>query len=158
MINQRIIGSLLIALGALFTLEAFGWVQLSWNFLWPLFLLLPGIIFHIGFFAGNNKNPGLLVPGGILTVYGILFIIMVFLGWDLMKVLWPVFPLGVALGLFELYIFGSREPGLLIPVGILSLVGFGFLLINLLNIGGGALIGLILIGIGGFTLLRAKTG
>jgi len=37
-----------------------------------------------------------------------------------MEKLWPIFPIGVAIGLFQLYIFGKREKELLIPIGILS--------------------------------------
>ena len=34
--------------------------------------------------------------------------------------MWPGFIMAVAVGLFELYLFGSRDRALLIPVGILG--------------------------------------
>ncbi|HWJ03475.1 MAG TPA: DUF5668 domain-containing protein [Verrucomicrobiae bacterium] len=156
MLGKRLMGITLILIGSALALETMGLINLSWNLFWPLFLLVPGLGFHVAFFASDNRNPGLLVPGGILTTYGLLFLFMELTAWSLMHILWPVFILGVALGLFELYIFGPRENALLIPVGILSLVGFAFLLINLLNIGGGALIGLALIAIGAITLLQGN--
>lgn len=60
------------------------------------------------------------MPGGILTTYGFLFLTNSIFGWHLMEKLWPIFPIGVAIGLFQLYIFGKREKELLIPIGILS--------------------------------------
>ncbi len=154
--GAKVLGLVLVIAGSLFTLDSLGWIHLSWGYLWPLFLLLPGIAFHGAFFAGSRHNAGLLVPGGILTVYGLLFSVMTISGWQLMETFWPIFILGVAFGLFELYIFGPRETGLLIPVGILSLVGFAFLFINLLHTGGSILVGLALIVAGGLVILKGS--
>ena len=92
---------------------------------WPsLFLLIPAFLFHYGFFSGRRKDPGLLVPGGILLVLGATFQInMLFGAWD---VTWPLNIFAVAFGLFELYYFGNREKGLLIPIFILGGLSFIF--------------------------------
>ncbi len=119
-----VIGAVLIAIGVLFMLSNFGYVNFSFNYLWPMALLIPGIYMHFAFFTGIDKNPGILVPAGILTTYGGLFLVNVLFGWQLMGSLWPFFILGVAIGLFELYLFGNRDKGLLIPVAILGAVGF----------------------------------
>ena len=109
---------------------------------WPaLFLLLPGLLFHYNYFSGNRRNPGVLVPGGILLVLGLVFQFnMLFGGWD---ITWPLIIFSVAFGLFELYIFGDREKGLLIPVGILGglsfLFFFSFSLSKLLSFNTGAI-------------------
>lgn len=125
--TNRVLGVILVVLGVLFLLKNFGifdpWKYISIGTiigkLWPsLFLILPGLMFHSSYFSGNRGNPGVLVPGGILLVLGIVFQInMLFGGWGIM---WPLYIFAVAFGLFELYIFGSREKGLLIPIGILS--------------------------------------
>ena len=121
--TSKFIGSILIIIGVIFLLANLNIIDISFGFIisrfWPsLFLLLPGVFFHMGFFAGRNKNPGLLVPGGILLVLGSVFQInTLFGGWD---ILWPLYIFSVAFGLFELYVFGNREKGLLIPVGILT--------------------------------------
>ncbi|MFZ5353175.1 MAG: LiaI-LiaF-like domain-containing protein [Bacillota bacterium] len=121
--SNIVIGAILIALGALFLLTNLGYVSFSWDYIWPLAMLVPGLYMHFAFFTGIDKNPGILVPAGILTTYGGLFYINVLFGWHMMTHLWPLFILGVAVGLFELYLFGNRDKGLLIPVGILGAIG-----------------------------------
>jgi hypothetical protein len=66
-----------------------------------------------------------------------------------MEDLWPIFPLGVAIGLFQLYLFGAREKGLLIPIGILGAISIFFIINNLFFIHFGLLagIGIIVIGL-----------
>jgi len=112
-----------------------------------LFLLIPGIVFEMSYFI-YKKDAGLLVPGGILVTYGLLFLVNTIYGWGLMEELWPIFPLGVAIGLLQLYIFGGREKGLLIPIGILGIVSLFFLINNLFFINFGLLAGIVLIVIG----------
>ena len=63
-------------------------------------------------------------PGCILLVLGLVFHFnMLFGNWNITC---PLYILSVAFGLFELYIFGGREKGLLIPVGILGGLSFLF--------------------------------
>lgn len=143
--SGRVLGGILVALGILFLIRNVDIFEPVWRIInpgallakfWPsLFLLLPGALFHYGYFSGSRRNPGLLVPGGILLVLGLVFQFnMLFGGWD---ITWPLIIFSVAFGLFELYIFGNREKGLLIPIGILSglsfLFFFSFSLSRLLN-------------------------
>ena len=121
--------------------------------MWPLFLLIPGIVFELSYFI-YRKDAGLLVPGGILITYGLLFLVNVNYGWHLMDNLWPIFPLGVAIGLFQLYLFGGREKGLLIPVGILGAVSLFFLFNNLLFVDFRLLAGILLVVIGIWIILK----
>ena len=88
---------------------------------WPVFILVPGLIFELSFFI-SRRNPGLLVPGGILTTIGLLFFFENFTGWNFSEFTWPIYPLSVAIGLFQLYLFDGRPRGLLVPVFILSTV------------------------------------
>lgn len=121
--KNYIIGLIFIALGILYLLAnvydiEFNIFDLIRTF-WPtLFLILPGILMHSAFFSGKNKDAGILVPGGILLVVGITCqISMMFTAW---AHTWPGYLLAVAVGLFELYLFGNRDKGLLIPVAILG--------------------------------------
>ena len=116
-----ITGIILILLGGLFLLLNLDLIDISLNLAnhWPIFLLIPGLIFEFSYFI-NRKEPGVLVPGGILLTYGVLFYINIYYGWGMMTYLWPVFPLGVAFGLFQLYLFGGRDKALLVPVFILG--------------------------------------
>jgi hypothetical protein len=92
---------------------------LSISNLWPLFILVPGLLFESSFFA-SRRDPGVLVPGGILTTIGLLFLFETFTGWRFSEYTWPVYPLSVAIGLFQLYLYTGRNPALLIPVFILG--------------------------------------
>ena len=139
-----IVGLSLLFMGVLIILANFGVIEIVWENLWPLFLLIPGIVFELSYFI-YRKDAGLLVPGGILITYGLLFSVNVIYGWRLMEYLWPIFPLGVAIGLFQLYLFGVREKGLLIPVGILGAISLFFLINNLLFVYFRVLAGIVVI-------------
>jgi hypothetical protein len=134
---KLIYGILFLALGIIALLAAINAISLSWDYFWPLFILIPGISFEYTFFNQRSKgikNPGILVPGGILITIGILFYINVFFGWHLMEYLWPVFILAPAAGLFQLYLFGPRVKALLIPVGILTGIGCFSLIVEMFKI------------------------
>lgn len=124
----KVLGSIFIILGLLFLLKNLNIIEPFWSYFnigsiiarfWPIiFLLLPGLLFHLGYFSGKRRDPGVLVPGGILLVLGAVFQInMLFGGWN---IIWPLYIFSVAFGLFELYVFGTRDKGLLIPIGILG--------------------------------------
>jgi hypothetical protein len=144
------LGLLLIILGILAIVKQVLNVQfLTMGTLWPLFLLVPGLCFEYGYFV-NRKDAGLLVPGGILTTIGALFLFLNLTSWRLSRFTWPVYPLAVAIGLYQLYIFGGRDKGLLIPVGILtavSLISFANMAFAWLNAGIVFAAALILIGL-----------
>jgi hypothetical protein len=125
--NNIVWGVLLIALGALFLADKFYHLDIvSMAKLWPLFVLIPGLLFESGYFISRG-DPGLLVPGGMFTTAGAYFLVATLFFPYLFSIMWPIFPLSVAVGLFQLYIFGSREAAILIPVAILggvSLIAF----------------------------------
>lgn len=132
--SNRILGTVFIIVGAMFLLKNLDIMKPFFDIFdpgyiisrfWPsLVLLVPAFIFHYRFFSGRKKDPGLLVPGGILLVLGIAFQINMLFGmWE---VTWPLNIFAVAFGLFELYYFGNREKGLLIPIFILGGLSFIF--------------------------------
>jgi len=146
-------GLLLLFIGVLLILANFGVIEIVWDNLWPLFLLIAGIFFELSYFI-SQKDAGLLVPGGILITYGLLFLVNVNYGWHLMDNLWPIFPLGVAIGLFQLFLFGGREKGLLIPVGILGAISLFFLINNLLFVNFRLLVGIVLVVVGIWVIFK----
>lgn len=146
-------GLFLLFIGILLILANFGVIEIVWENLWPLFLLIPGILFELSYFI-YRKDAGLLVPGGILITYGLLFSVNVIYGWHLMEDLWPIFPLGVAIGLLQLYLFRVREKGLLIPIGILGAISLFFLVNNLFFVDFGLLVGIVLVVIGIWVIFR----
>ncbi len=124
--SDIIIGLALIILGALFLSQNFGYLEFDFSEIWPLVIVVAGGGFWAGYFQ-NRKNYGLLMPGTILIIYGLLFWYCANAGWYNMQYLWPVFLFGPGLGFFMLYLFGDKEKGLLIPAGILTGLGLIFL-------------------------------
>ncbi len=124
--NKLVPGLILILIGVALLLgnrDIFGFNIFNLGFLignyWAaIFLIIPGLVFHYAYFSHGRKDPGLLVPGGILIILGVVCQLSMLFGiWHL---LWPGFILAPAVGLFELYIFGNKDKGLLIPVSILG--------------------------------------
>jgi len=130
--NSHTTGLVIIGVGILLLLGKLGVFSFMGSQLWPIFVLLPGLFFHILFFARGVPS-GILVPGGILTTYSLMFIFCNIVGWQAMSYLWPGFILGVAVGLFESYYFDPNKPrGALIAstvLAIISAVFFGFTLL-----------------------------
>lgn len=152
-------GFLLIALGIIILANRiYGLDFISMQLLWPLFILIPGLSFEFSYFI-RKKDAGLLVPGGILTTIGLLFLLQTYTYWRFSEIIAPVCILAVAIGLFQLFIFGNKSKALLIPIFILGGIG----LIGLLTVLYGEilpwlnyslLLPLILILIGLYILLR----
>ena len=116
-----------------------------------LCVLIPGLYFEMNYFQ-TRKNPGQLVPGGILTVIGLLFCFEILTRWDYSNYTWPIYLLAVAFGLFQLYLYDHQDKGLLIPITILCLISFLFYL--QLFISSSLLLAIFLIIIGLYILLR----
>lgn len=127
--NQKsLFGIALIALGIILysvkgdTLETGS----LFGYFWPSLFVLPlGVFFHWLYFSMlGRRAPGVLIPGGILLVSGVMCqLAMLF---DLWGVLWPGFLLAVSAGLFEFYWFGGRNRWLLIPINILFVLSLLF--------------------------------
>jgi hypothetical protein len=131
------------------------------NFWASLFIIPLGLFFHwLYFFVNKQRGAGLLIPGGILLVSGVVCQISMLLGnW---QYTWPGFPLAVAFGLLEFYWFSGRNRWLLIPIFILSGVSFLFFAIFALNglfsfkIMGQSTAAIILVAAGLFLMLGKK--
>lgn len=111
-----ILGAVLLSARYLFGKEMF---SLGPDDFWPMIVLMAGVVFELVYFV-SLKAPGFLVPGGILTTYGLLFFFEVATNWDFAQYTWPVYIIGVAVGLFQLYLFSGKPKGLLIAVAILA--------------------------------------
>ena len=120
--SKKFWGLILLALGIYGILNNFfDFNFFSMSHLWPLFVLIPGLAFEYCYFS-TRRAPGVLVPGGILTTLGLLFLFETSTHWFFSAYTWPVYILAPAIGLFQLYLYGGRCKGLLIPVGILTTV------------------------------------
>ena len=113
-----VIGFLFIIFGIILGISLL--TNINFQF-WPIFVLILGLIFEISYFRSPKKsNSILLVPGGILTVMGILFLYQTITDWKSMNYLWPVLILALAIVLFQFYIFGKKDKGLLAQAWILT--------------------------------------
>lgn len=129
--NKLMTGVLILAAGVIILLGKLGFFSFLGRALWPLLLLIPGILLHIWHFW--RKSPAeLLLPGAILVVYSLVFFTGVIGGWQTLKYTWPIFFLGVAVGLFEYgYFAPQRQNGIFIAaliLGAISLLLLGWTL------------------------------
>jgi hypothetical protein len=92
---------------------------ISMQYLWPLFVLVPGLSFEVSYFT-ERKAPGILIPGGILTTIGLLFLFEVFTHWSFSDNTWPVYIIAVAAGLYQYYFCAGRPGGVLLTALILT--------------------------------------
>ncbi len=98
------------------------------QFVWPFFLLIPGISMHVEFFK-NKKDAGSLVVAGVITVYGLLFLINALTLWKYSHMLTFVYPLGIGIGFWESFEFGDKKNSSL-SIAIVFLVISLYMLLN----------------------------
>jgi len=67
--------SLLVLLGLSFLIQQSHWFYRGFADGWPLFMISVGLAFIFAYLAQTNKGTGLLIPGGILTGLGTLFLL-----------------------------------------------------------------------------------
>lgn len=166
--NRNIGAIILIAVGVLFfvtqtlNINIWGAVGLSW----PLFIVIPGLVFLGLAVFGDQKAAGFVVPGAIVTGTGaILWVQWVTGRWESWAYVWTLYP--VFLGLALMFLgrrTGSANTektgrGFVTWGTIAFLLGFAFF--ELLIFGGLAGLGsvllpLILIGIGVLMLMGGR--
>ncbi|GIP57766.1 hypothetical protein QNH46_16275 [Paenibacillus woosongensis] len=119
--NKLMTGILILAAGVIILLGKWGVFSFLGKALWPLILLVPGILLHI-WVISRRASAELLLPAGILVIYSILFFIGIIGGWTfLFYRLWPAFILGIAVGLFEYYAYSpQRQSGMLLMAIVLA--------------------------------------
>jgi hypothetical protein len=154
--NNYSLGLILIALAVVLILGKLGVIGFLGNLFWPIFVLLPGLLFHVLFF-GRILPVGVLVPGGMLITYSLMFFFCNIFGWGSMVFLWPGFIFGVAVGLYELHIFNRNSPrGTFTAAWLLAVISIVFFAITFLFTVSSYVIAVVLIGIGLWMLLRRK--
>jgi hypothetical protein len=129
--NKRTTGILILAAGLIILLGKWGVFSFIGTVFWPLLLLASGILLY--FLHTGRRLPALaLVPAGALTVYGLVFLIATIFGYQTLRVLWPGFIFGIALGLFFYDAASTPRPRGLFAMALgllaLSVVLFGLML------------------------------
>ncbi|OAB33933.1 hypothetical protein [Paenibacillus glacialis] len=151
------LGLLIIIAGIVILLGKLGVFGFLGRSLWPLAILIPGLLLHALYFSRRGQSI-LLIPGGILTVWGLLFGICNIWGWGLMSHLWPALILGIAVGLYEYYIYESPRSSMALWVSIiLGLLSIVLILLSLMQTGVLYLVSILLIAVGLWLILRRKS-
>jgi uncharacterized membrane protein YhaH (DUF805 family) len=119
--KSNIIGLVLVAVGILLIVQkTIGMDVEIWSFIWPLFLIIPGISMHIKYFS-ERRDSSSLVVAGILTTYGLYFLFNIITGKAYAQVSSFIYPLGICIGFMESYIFGEKRSSYL-SAGIVFLI------------------------------------
>jgi len=135
--------------------------------LWPMFVLVPGFILLGAAMSRPPATAGLAVPGMLITGTGALLFVQNLTGyWESWSYAWTLYGAFLGLGLIMTGRLGSDESLQNIGRGFLffSLIAFAvvsFFMEILIGINGGMGMGLwpfLLIGVGGFLLLRSLAG
>ncbi|QAY65401.1 hypothetical protein [Paenibacillus protaetiae] len=127
--NKYSAGIILLLAGIVILLGKWGVFSFLGAMFWPLLVLIPGILLHVLYF-GRMLPATVLVPGGMLIVYTVLFIFCNIFGWKVIHYLWPVFLLGIAVGLYEYYLLGNSRTRAILTTS-LGLGGAAIILIIL---------------------------
>jgi hypothetical protein len=105
--TSLVFGGLLIGLGVLFLIGQIFRVNV-WEYAWPMFILVPGLIFFGITVSGGSSSAGFAIPASIITTVGLIFFFQALTGhyasWAYAWTL--IFPTAVGLGLF---IMGSQS-------------------------------------------------
>jgi hypothetical protein len=164
--RQRTTGIVLIALGALFLLAQFG--QLG-AFLWPLFVIAPGVALLIWAFMGGKGSTGLAIPGSIVSMVGVILLIQALTGrFDTWAYAWGLIVAAVGIGT---WLHGTltddekvaRDGIKTASTGLVLFAAFGVFFEFVIGLGGRAsgfgswLVPVLLIGAGVFLLWRRRS-
>ncbi len=116
-------GIILIAVGLIFLLQKFGCFYFTWDTIWPIFLVIPGLAMIIGSF--RKGAAGTIFPGVVIFLIGILFFAVNydFFWYYNFEELWPLFIVIVGIAFIALFLRKPSGMKGLIP-GIF-LIGLG---------------------------------
>ncbi|MCL6457647.1 MAG: hypothetical protein K6T85_06540 [Gorillibacterium sp.] len=103
------VGIVLLALFIFILLGKLGVIGFLLRVLWPFVLLGAGLFLHSYYFR-KKGSAVLLLPGGILLTYSVIYFICLLFGWQALHIFWPGFLFGIAVGLYEWAVF-SRDLG-----------------------------------------------
>ena len=131
--RNSLLGIIMIFAGSLLvTGQIYDMNFISFTNFWPLFILLPGILLEISFFSLKNE-PAILVLGGIFTTTGLLFFFETSTNWKYSTDTWPIYTIGLAIGLFQYYLFSKRNKSLLFFIFLLTFISIFSFAVNFLG-------------------------
>ncbi len=121
--NNIMLGIILILVGILYLLNIIMDINIiSLSFLWPIFLFSIGISLEIKFYRERSSG-GSLIPGGILMVLGVFFLIQHISNNRFSQYSWAFYSLSLAVGFLQYYFLYKKENSKLI-IGLIFLMIF----------------------------------
>ncbi len=153
------VGVLLVIVGLVFLVARS--LDVSWDAWWPVFVIAPGIaLLTVAVVVGGPVGAGFAVPGGIVTMVGVVLAIQQATGlWATWSYAWAlVAPGGVGLGLLVHGLFtGQRElidSGLrTIGIGVALFIVFGLFFEAVVGVSGTRVSGVDLLAAGAAVVL-----
>lgn len=107
--NQQAIGIAILAAGLFILLGKIGVFAFIGGKMWPFLIFLAGIALYV--LARTGFFPAIaMVPAGMLTMYGILFMASCWLSGKLFGLLWPLLLIGIGIGLYGYYMYDPYHP------------------------------------------------
>ncbi|TDL55673.1 glutamate synthase [Paenibacillus dendritiformis] len=107
--NQQLIGIVILVAGLFILLGKWGVFAFIGGTLWPLIMFLVGLGAY-GLVRARIAPPVTMVPAGMLTVYGVLFMLTHWISASLFTWLWPLLLIGVGAGLYGYYVEDPLHP------------------------------------------------
>ncbi|MGF1507219.1 MAG: hypothetical protein ACFB51_19135 [Anaerolineae bacterium] len=162
---NMVMGLVLLGVGVIFLAGQALSISLT-SLLWPLFVLVPGLLLYGVMMIGGEKAGPFAIPASIVSMAGLLlFYANLFNHWESWAYSWAlILPTSIGIGLFiygtwsdraEVVKVGTRMAG----IGLMIFVGFGFLFEVVIGISGQSLPRylwtLALIGLGVYLLTRS---
>ena len=80
-----------------------------------------------------KKEPTVLVLACILTTTGLVFVFETLTNWKYSTETWPIYTLGLAIGLFQYYIFSKKNNTLLLFIYLLAFISIFSFAVNFLG-------------------------
>lgn len=108
--SNRGLGIILLIIGIVMLLNNIEIIKFNIELFWPLFMIIPGIMFHLAFFNGKSQdNPAVLMPAAVLSIYGLYFLFSILTNWQFSHMMWPIIPMGIGVGFYEMYYFAGKK-------------------------------------------------
>ena len=140
--GHLVLGIVLVVLGALFLVAALLGAGV-WRVVWPLLIIVPGLVFFLLMVVAGKEAGALAIPGSIVTITGLILLYQnVSHHWVSWAYLWTlVSPTGVGVGLLIWGLWSGRESiaragWIVAKVGFALFVVFGLFFELILNISG----------------------
>ena len=138
---QFYLGFILIVTGGLFLADQLINLDIM-GFFWPLLVVLVGLIFFIAMLVTGRRVSGLAVPGAIITILGVLlFFQNTFNLWITWTYAWGLLISATGLGLLIMNLYHKRlglrrAAGIIIAIGLVLFIVFGFLFEIIMDLSG----------------------